>query len=197
MNDGTIFLIRHGITNSNIEKVYAGWGEEELNGEGIAQTNMLGGKMQGWGISTIYASPIKRALQTAQILNRYIGEKLVIEPDFEEMKMGPWEGLSERKIAVEYPSEYKIWLEKPGGLKLHGRETLDEVQQRAVRAINKILKIESGRISLVVTHVAIIRCLFLYFNHLPLNLYKTIDIPNLSVFQLTWGKRTTLNIAQV
>ncbi|MBT9164877.1 MAG: Phosphoserine phosphatase 1 [candidate division WS2 bacterium] len=168
-----------------MEKVYAGWSEEGLIEEGISQANRLGKEMQGWGISTIYTytSPIRRALQTARILNTYLNTKLVIEPDLIEMKMGLWEGLSEDEVVTRYPFEYKIWLERPAELKLNGRETLDEIQQRAVRAINRILEQQPDTISLVVTHVALIRCLFLYFNRLHLNSYKAIDVSNTSIYQ--------------
>jgi len=189
MPDKIIYLVRHGITHSNREKVYAGWSEEELVEQGIAQTDRLGKELQRRGILAIYTSPIRRALQTAQILNKYIKEELIVESDLTEMKMGPWEGLSEDEIAMRYPSEYKMWLERPAELKLNGRETLHEVQERAVRATNKILEIQSEGISLAVTHLALIRCLILYFNHLPLNSYKTIDIPNLSIHQLIFNSK--------
>lgn len=184
MEHKTIYLVRHGITHSNKKNIYSGWCEEELIEEGIAQANKLGKEMQGWGISSIFTSPIKRAVQTAQILNRYIKGRLIIEPYLKEMKMGAWEGLSEHEVAKQYPSEHKMWLERPAQLRISGRETLKEVQQRAVKAINRILEMRSDKIRLAVTHVAIIRCIFLYFNKLPLNLYKEIDVPNLSIYQL-------------
>ncbi len=64
----TIYLVRHGITRSNREKIYAGWGEEELIEEGVLGAEALGAKLKPLGISTIYTSPIKRALQTARII---------------------------------------------------------------------------------------------------------------------------------
>ncbi len=184
MVNRTTYLVRHGITRSNIENIYAGWSEEELTEEGIAQVNKLGKEMQKCCISAIYTSSIRRAVQTAEFLNEFIKGEIIIEPDLKEMKMGPWERLSEHEIENKYPKEYKIWLERPADLMIHRRETLHKVQLRAVKAINKILKRYSERISLCVTHVAIIRCIFLYFNQLPLNSYKKIDVPNASVHKL-------------
>ena len=184
----TIYLVRHGITRSNIEKVYAGWGEEELTEEGVTKVDELGKELQGWGISYLFTSPVKRAIQTAQILNKYIHGKLVIDPDLKEMKMGTWEGLSEDEVATKYPSEYRIWGEKPAELQLDGRERLEEVQQRGMRAIKRILELHQEAVSLAVTHVAIIRCLFLYFSHLPLNSYKAVDVPNHSIHRVIFNK---------
>ncbi len=101
--------------------------------------------------------------------------------------MGPWEGLSEDEAAAGYPSEYSKWLSRPAELKLAGRETLGALQGRALKAVTRILKEHPEGTSLVVTHVAIIRCLILHYNHLPLNSYKSINIENLSVHRLTFN----------
>lgn len=182
MNSGTIYMLRHGITRSNRERIYAGWSDERLTEEGIIRVNTLGRVIKDWSISAIYTSPIRRAVQTAHILNNYIKGQIIIDHDLREMKMGPWEGMSENEVERKFPYEYKIWQEKPSELVLDGRETLWEIQQRSVNAINRIT--ERGKISLVVTHVAIIRCIILYFNHLSLNFYKSISVPNTYVHHL-------------
>lgn len=184
----TVYLVRHGNIPSNNNKIYAGCSDEVLSEDGITQAEGLGKWMQDLDISTIYTSPIRRAIQTAQILNKYIKGELVVEPDLKEMKMGPWEGLSEDEVANKYPSAYQIWLKRPAELRLDGREALRDVQQRALKVINKILKENQNNTTLLVTHVAIIRCLLLYFNHLPLDLYKTIDIPNICTHKVIFGK---------
>ena len=126
--------------------------------------------------------------ETAQVLNKYIKGGLFIEPDLKEMKMGSWEGLSEEEVAKRYPSEYQIWLERPGELRIDGRETLREVQHRAIRGIHKILEENQDGNTFLVTHVAIIRCLLLYFKRLPWKLYKTIDIPNICTHKVIFRK---------
>ncbi len=186
MPDKIIYLVRHGITRSNKEKVYAGWSEDGLIEEGVLGAEVLGREMEVLGISAIYTSPVKRALQTARILNDYIKGELIIEDDFKEMKMGPWEGLSEDEVAARYCCEYRIWLSRPAELRVAGRETLDAIQRRALKAITRILEERPEGKTLVVTHVAIIRCLILSYNHLHLNSYKSIDIPNLSVHRLAF-----------
>ncbi len=186
MPDKTIYLVRHGITRSNKEKVYAGRSEEELVEEGVLAAEALGRKMEGLGISAIYTSHVKRALQTARIISEHIKGELIVDDDLKEIKMGPWEGLSEDEVAARYPSEYRTWLSRPADLRLAGRETLDTVQARALKAITRILEERPEGKTLVVTHVAIIRCLILYYNHLHLNSYKSIDIPNLSVHRLVF-----------
>lgn len=99
------------------------------------------------------------------------------------MRLGHWMGLTE-EVSKRFVEEYRIWNTRPGQLVLLDRETLHEVQKRALRAIQRIEK-ESGEFPvLAVTHVAIIRCLIFHFNGMDLNLYRKIDVPNGSVFRL-------------
>lgn len=184
MEDRVIYLVRHGITVSNKKNVYMGRSDEGLDEEGIKQANELGMRLKGKGISKIYTSPMKRALQTAEILNSYLSTIVFIEKDLGEMELGGWEGMPEEEIKSKYPEGWAIWNERPKDLSLPGREALSSVQERAVRAVNKILWTDNGRKVVAVTHVAIIRCLVMYSKKLDLNLYKKINVPNASVFEL-------------
>ncbi len=95
--------------------------------------------MSDRNIDVIYTSPIRRAIQTAEIISTFLNvSKIRIEEALKEMKLGPWEGLSENEIAIKYPEEFKLWNSKPVKLKLPGRETLSTVQNRAVKAVRKI-----------------------------------------------------------
>jgi broad specificity phosphatase PhoE len=171
MKNRIIYLVRHGITASNKKKIYMGQSDEGLDEEGVKQANILGMRLKGEGISKIYTSPVKRALQTAEILNNYLLTGVLLEEDLREMGIGQWEGMPEEEVKSKYPEEWAIWNECPKDLTLPGREALSSVQERAVKTV-------------VVTHVAIIRCLILYSKKLDLNLYKKINVRNAKVFEL-------------
>lgn len=177
-----IYIIRHGLTESNKKKIYAGWGEENLCKEGIIALLEVGRKLKKLKIEKIYSSPIRRAVQTAGLINSFLNKAVEIEENFKEMKMGPWEGLSEDEVAEKFPKEWKIWNSKPSRLKLDGRETLKELQLRTLKAIKKISNYSDCSIILAVTHVALIRVLIIYYNNLSLDNYRKIDVPNEAVY---------------
>lgn len=105
-----IYFVRHGSIKSNKLKIYAGWGEEELDEEGIDQARKVGRLLSDRNIDVIYTSPIRRAIQTAEITSTFLNvSKIRIEEALKEMKLGPWEGLSENEIAIKYPEEFKLW----------------------------------------------------------------------------------------
>ncbi len=184
-------MIRHGEILSNKEDIYAGWSDEELTPAGERSARAMGERLAGLGIEAIYTSPIRRAVQTAELINLELGKELFIEEGFKEIKMGPWEGLKIRDVERRFPEDFKCWMASPGDLQVEGRESLAQLQARAVAGVeNVVCKIpESGgsgpSVVLAVTHVAIIRVLFLYYNARPLNDYKKVKVPNLSVFKLT------------
>jgi len=184
MGECTLYMIRHGEILSNKKDIYAGSSNEELTPLGVESADNFGRQAASWDIEAIYSSPIRRAVQTAEIINAHIGAELLIEEGFKEIEMGPWEGLRINDVEGRFPEDYKVWMTRPGDLKLAGRETLAELQARAVKAVKAIF--EGNRaVVLAVTHVAVIRCLQLYFNEEPLNSYKSIDVPNVSVFKIS------------
>lgn len=182
--NNTIYLIRHGLTESNRKKIYAGWGEEPLIQEGIDDLLQTARKLKELEIKKIYSSPIQRAVQTAGYIKRFLKVTVEIEDDLKEMKMGPWEGLSEEEVAEKFPQEWKIWNSRPSALKINGRETLKELQLRALKAVKKISDNSKGTRILAVTHVALIRVLIIHHNQLPLDDYRKIDIPNCGLYLL-------------
>jgi len=189
-----IYLMRHGRTASNERKVYTGWGDEELTGAGIEAVKKkieLGIKGQGLGneIEKIYSSPIRRAVQTAEIVDECLDVGIGIIEEFKEIKMGPWEGLAEKEVIKKFPDEWNLWNTRPSQLFMEGRETLIELQQRALDGIEKIKCNGDYSEVLAITHVAIIRVLMIYYNDLPLDIYRKIDVPNCGLFLLDLGKQ--------
>jgi broad specificity phosphatase PhoE len=179
-----IFIIRHGLIRSNREKIYAGWSDEPLIPEAIPDVLETGERLKTFRIKKIISSPIRRAVQTAEILNGPLEVPILIEENLKEMKLGPWEGLSEEEVAQRFPREWKIWNTRSSSLKIPGRETLHDIQARALQVTRKIFREEESFPVLAVTHVALIRSLIIHSNKLPLDSYRQIDIPNLSVYSV-------------
>jgi len=179
-----IYIVRHGITESNKKRIYMGRSQEGLAPEGIIQAGNLGKSLLPLGIKRIYSSPMQRALETASIIANTLKVPVEIERDLAEMELGIWTGLTEQEVSKKFPDEYRLWNTRPHDLFLADREPLTEVQQRALKAIAHIKEMNDGFPVLAVTHVAIVRCLILYYQSLNLNLYRTIPVPNVSVFRL-------------
>ncbi len=179
-----LLLIRHGEIPSNIKKIFAGKSHERLTEKGTCQAKEAAEKLKSCKIDALYSSPIQRALQTAEIISRKIGKRVLIDDAFREMELGPWEGLSENDVARTYPGEWNIWHSMPAELKLPGREMLEELLERVLTGLKNIYPRRVDQNIVIVTHVAIIRVLLLTHAKKSLNLYKTIHVPNAGIFQI-------------
>lgn len=132
------FFIRHGEIASNVRKVYAGWSEEPLTERGVRQAEKAGELLKGKGIDALYCSPLRRAVQTAEIIGKAVGKVPVKDAHFKEMGLGPWEGLSEDEVERRFPEEWGIWNTRPAELRLAGRETLAELQGRVLARMGDV-----------------------------------------------------------
>ncbi|MFA6711307.1 MAG: histidine phosphatase family protein, partial [Candidatus Caldatribacteriota bacterium] len=60
-------------------------------------------------------------------------------------------------IAREYPEQWEIWLNKPEKLSVPGIETLQQVQKRARKELDRIVKDFNGKTVIIVSHRAVLK----------------------------------------
>ena len=85
-----LHLIRHGLTQGNLDGRYIGSGTDlPLCAEGRAQLEELKAKCQYPDVPLVFCSPMLRAQQTAEVL--FPNAKLTILQDLREMNFGKFE----------------------------------------------------------------------------------------------------------
>jgi broad specificity phosphatase PhoE len=174
-----ILFVRHGEIDSNKRRLYSGRSKESLNANGVAQAISAARILKYAGISNLFCGPLARVVETANHIGLEAGVEPVVLEAFNELAMGPWEGLSEDTVAERYPSEWLIWNTLPSALMLPGRETLAQLQERALAGVAEaIAKSQNAHLICVVSHVAVIRVLRLYAEHRSLEDYKKVPVPN-------------------
>jgi len=185
----TIYFVRHGEIPSNLTRRYAGWSDEGLTQNGINQARKVASKLKHYGIGAVFSSPLRRAYQTAKIIGKELQLRPQIEPYLVELKMGHWEGKYEEAISEYYPEEWHVWNTRPKHLRLPGRETLDQLLDRVLLSVERIEDaLDDHEAAVAVTHVSIIRILWLCMQRKDLNSYKTIEVPNGSIFDFRLGE---------
>ena len=157
---GKLILIRHGQTDMNKDQLYYGRLDVPINETGKEQAENTRKNLVELEIDydKIYSSPMKRAYETAEILNY---KNLEIEKDDElrEMDFGIFEGLSYKEIIKKYPEEMeklkKDW-------KTYSYVTGENPFMLQKRALKFLEKIDKNKNNMVVTHWGII-CTLLSF----------------------------------
>ena len=146
-----IMLIRHGETEWNVEEVFRGRIDIELNQTGIKQAELLAGYLSGHTIDAIYSSPLKRAMKTAEIISGYHGLDVKIAPGLIDFDCGEWQGLSLQEVKDSYKDTYAEWASRPEKVKIPGGESLDDVTQRAMKIVDDVI-VKYGRTVVLAAH---------------------------------------------
>src|SRR3989338_1566659 len=93
-----LIFVRHGQTDFNKNKIVQGCEmDPPLNDTGIQQVEESA-KSLPEGIDFIISSPLKRASQTAEILNRKLNKRIEFNDDMKELSYGSLAGKSWSEI---------------------------------------------------------------------------------------------------
>ena len=144
-----VCLVRHGVTDWNAIRRIQGREDIPLNDKGKKQADECGKYLKDFHFDVLISSPMVRAKQTAEIINKHVGLPRIIEmADFMERDYGVVSGLTieERKkmfLDQEHPSI----------------ESWDALSQRVMRGIETIHEAYLGQSVLLVVHGGVINAI--------------------------------------
>lgn len=173
-----LILIRHGETDWNVEGRYQGQADPPLNARGLAQARELAEALRGVTLDVLYSSPLRRALQTAQILATGLGLPLHVEPRLMEIHQGDWQGRLRAEISARYPDLFRRWETEPWEVTPPGGEHLTHVQGRVDAALDDILARHEGQHVGLVIHRIPIALIKMRYQGLDLDVVRTLQLPN-------------------
>ncbi len=144
-----IILARHGETEWNVEEVFRGRIDIELNQTGIKQAELLAEYLGDLKIDAIYSSPLKRAVGTAEIIAGYHKLDVEIAPGLIDFNYGKWQGLPHQEVKDKYKELYAEWINNPHRVRMPAGESLDEVRKRAMNVVDRVIAKYEGSVVLV------------------------------------------------
>lgn len=166
-----IYLIRHGQTESNHNKIYQGRIDNDLNQSGKIQAKAMAQYLAGQPLAAVYSSPLKRALATAQPVAGAHDLPVRVAADLQEMNFGLWEGLSFEQIQSDFPQLAARWLDTFYEVDLPEGESFIKLGQRVGPAFRQIVAQHQGQEVALIAHggvncVIICDCLGLPYSQL-------------------------------
>ena len=169
-----LILVRHGETEHNRGGITLGRFDAPLNERGLAQARAVATSFRR-APEAIYASPLKRALDTARMIGAEAGVAVAIDDGLIEMDVGEMEHLSGAELRERYPEFLRGWLSGDAAdARMPGGETLAEVQVRAWDAIGR-MRADHGEGEVVaVTHNFVILTLVCRALGLPLGEFRRL-----------------------
>ena len=154
MTSGLI-LVRHAETVDNANGVAQGWSDSPLTEKGRRQADLLARRSGELSPSSLWSSPLPRALNTARVIAGELGLEVRILDDLRELNCGRWEGMPFRRVREEDREHYERWKSDPD-VACPGGESFNQVTERMERAVREISKDDPSS-PLIVSHGTAIR----------------------------------------
>ena len=178
-----IFLARHGETTWNKDRRFQGQLDVELNDTGREQARALAEAAREHRFVALYASPLSRARETAEIVGAAIGLEPRLDDRLKEIDVGDWARRYKDDIAREEPDAWAAFGRAGASFRFPGGESLGEQQARVIEVLVDIT--QRGELpALVVCHRGVVRCALAHTHNRGLETYHEWTVPNGELIRL-------------
>lgn len=167
-----LYLVRHGQTEFSRENRFCGTTDPPLTDVGQAMAAAFAKAYAATTWAAIYTSPMIRARQTAEPLERVAGVTAMVEDGLTEIAYGEWEGLTVDEVKTRWPDAYEYWAEDVASRGAPGGETAFHVAARAMRAVESIRTRHTEGNVLLVSHKATLRIITCALLGLDVRLFR-------------------------
>ncbi len=167
-------MIRHGETDWNKTNRFRGRSDVGLNQIGQQQAQRISARLADEKLAAIYASPLPRALETAEPLAGHHRLHVEANADLLDIDYGGWEGLSRDEARAKFPELYELWLKAPGRVRFPGGESTRQVRLRIENLLKDLSDNHLGETVALISHR--ITC------HVALS--YTLGLPNDAIWRI-------------
>lgn len=181
-----LLLVRHGITQNNIDQTFTGQTDSPLTELGERQAEAAGRYLAGEKIDLIVSSDLQRTRRTAQAIARHHGLPVLEDPNLREIHMGTWEGFTAAEIQARNLAEWTAVRGDPVNVAPPGGENFLMVHARVARALQRYRERYAGQTVLWTTHGGFIGILFCHALKLDLSYRHCFRHDNTSISELVF-----------
>lgn len=179
-----LLIIRHGQTDANVSRQLQGSRlDQSLNEVGRSQAEAVLPLLQKEQVDAVYASHLKRAYETAEIITNHLGlevrpTQLISEKDFGELTSKTWD-----QAHQEFGNEQLRELDRAHAYdyRPYNGESVDQVKERIGIFLDQVQQRHPSQSIIAVTHGGIIRTLY---HMLDIEQPSHIDNVSLHTFRL-------------
>lgn len=176
----TIYLVRHAEAEGNIERRFQGHYDGKISENGEKQLQYLKKRFKKVSLDAVYASPLRRAVATAKMVNFYAELPLVLDRSLMEICGGGFEGKKYAELPELFPEQWEHWDREPHKFKAPGGETMRQCFDRMKNVMNRIVHANMGHTVAVVSHGCALRNYLCYLMDTP---FELLD-------EVPWGDNT-------
>ena len=181
-----ILAVRHGETAWNRITRIQGHTDIELNDHGRWQAGRLAEALRDEPLAAVYASDLKRARETAEAVAHARDLPVHIHMGLRERGFGRFEGHTWAELEARYPEESTAWRKRVPDFAPPGGESLLQLQDRVVRAVNELAARHPGEQILVAVHGGVLDILYRAATRLELQAPRSWELTNTAINRLLW-----------
>lgn len=181
----SMLLLRHGQTPLSVEKRFSGVGDRPLTEVGLAQAGAAARRLRGCGAVAVVASPLRRAVQTADLVAAEVGVAVTVDEGLRETDFGDWEGYTFAEVQQRWPDQLSAWLASPDVAPPAG-ESFADTARRVRQARDRVLAAYGGRTVVVVSHVTPIKTLVRLALEAPPGTLYRMHLDLVSISEIDW-----------
>jgi len=147
-----IYLLRHGEVTTFERRAFNGQTDVGLTPRGLSQFEEIAARLASSSIRAVYTSDLQRSIRGGEAIAKACGVPLFHLSALQEKNFGVWEGLNAQEISSRDPEGWSAWLTDPADSRPGGVESYREVGERALAALELILRKHAGEEVAVVAH---------------------------------------------
>jgi probable phosphomutase (TIGR03848 family) len=181
-----VVLVRHAVTPETGSKLSGRAPGIDLSEAGRTQAEAAGERLAVVPVAAIYASPIERTTQTAELIAKHHGLPVRALPGVIEADYGEWTG--EKLANLIKLDLWKTVQVAPSRVSFPGGEAMVAMQARMVEAIERLVVDHPGETIVVVSHADPIKAAIAHFTGVPLDLFQRVAVSPASVTVLEVGR---------
>jgi broad specificity phosphatase PhoE len=145
-----------------------------LTERGRAEIAAVSDRLADENIVALYASPLQRTRESAEIVSERLGLPIEFRDDLIELDFGAWTGTTFDAIRAD--PRWQSWSRHRSLSQIPGGETMRAVQFRAVEAILEIGERHRDGAAVIISHGDVIRSALVFALGMPLDFYGRIEV---------------------
>jgi probable phosphoglycerate mutase len=147
--------MRHGQADNNVNRTLVGRHiESHLTEQGRIQVIDTAKQLKSIMIDKIYASPVIRTMETAQIVEDILGMDYEVDERLYEIELGKLVGMNYEEVTTKYGDLFlRFYSEHDPVLDSFGVEPFSAVKRRVKSLLDDVLKKHEDTNVLMVTHL--------------------------------------------
>ena len=178
-----LHLVRHGESEANLERIFDGR-DRPLTEVGRRQAAAVAARLSSRPLAALYASPYRRAQETASAVAAATGLRAVRERDIEEVRVGELAGRRDAEAVAVFSEVYGRWLAGDEDARFAGGESFGEACQRVRRFLARVARRHAGDEVAAVSHGGLPEAVLPHLLRLPTGVARQVGLAAITTLRV-------------